>query len=496
MRTLPTLITACTAAAVVLTATPAASRHPATTTPDGPTPSSSAGTSRRTPRSSRASSISPTPTVLVRRRRGSRSSPPPPARPARRRRRRTRPSTTRPPTGSTTPTSSSSSAPRPTQSRSTPPSTTRATSTGRPRRRPEVVAELADATGVFFGGGDQMRYVRTLLDCAPAPDEAFTSCTDTPVLAALRAAADRGVVSGVSAGLTIQQGADMITGGESYEAWRDGSTPGYLDDPAELGYVPYGGFGFVEGVQLDSHFTTWPPGACRQARSRDRHDLVLGVDETTAVVLDRTTGVGRVIGEHGASLLDLGDARESGRRSDRRALELPHGRRQGEPRTRPRMAADGSAAVRPTTGPVAERADIWDSLAGEGGTYSLRDLARDAVASSARTASGTSLEEDPQFRTTLTRQPSTRAWTTPDGGVSFAGLERHRRAHRLIRTSPSGRHHRHPNASGRLGRRRSRVGSAHAFCPHDDAWSVRGSRRADRTPPRASRSARPCCRRT
>ena len=87
------------------------------------------------------------------------------------------------------------------------------------------------------------------------------------------------------------------------------------------------------------------------------------------------------------------------------------------------MAADGSAAVRPTTGPVAERADIWDSLAGEGGTYSLRDLARDAVASSARTASGTSLEEDPQFRTTLTRQPSTRAWTTPDGGVSFAGLE-------------------------------------------------------------------------
>ena len=157
-----------------------------------------------------------------------------------------------------------------------------------------------------------MRYVRTLLDCAPAPDEAFTSCTDTPVLAALRAAADRGVVSGVSAGLTIQQGADMITGGESYEAWRDGSTPGYLDDPAELGYVPYGGFGFVEGVQLDSHFA--PRG--RQGRAvklglETGHDLVLGVDETTAVVLDRTTGVGRVIGEHGASLLDLGDARES-----------------------------------------------------------------------------------------------------------------------------------------------------------------------------------------
>jgi hypothetical protein len=79
--------------------------------------------------------------------------------------------------------------------------------------------------------------------------------------------------------------------------------------------------------------------------------------------------------------------------------------------------------VRPTAGPVAERADIWDSLAGEGGSYSLRDLARQAVATSARAASGTSLEADPQFRVTLLRQPSTRAWTTPDGGTSFARLE-------------------------------------------------------------------------
>lgn len=289
---------------------------------------------------------------------------------------------------------------------------------------PRVVADLANATGVFFGGGDQMRYVRTLLDCAPAPDEAFTSCTDTPVLTALRAAADRGVVSGVSAGLTIQQGADMITGGESYEAWRDGAAAGYLDDPAELGYLPYGGFGFVEGVQLDSHFTTWG----RQGRAvklglETGHDLVLGVDETTAVVLDRTTGVGRVIGEHGASLLDLGGARESdGGVSGVRWSYLTAGDSVNLGRGLG-LAADGSAAVRPTAGPVAERADIWDSLVGEGGTYSLRDLARDSVASAARTASGTSLEEDPQFRTTLTRHPSTRAWTTPDGGVSFSGLE-------------------------------------------------------------------------
>ncbi|GAA2031072.1 hypothetical protein GCM10009819_13640 [Agromyces tropicus] len=288
---------------------------------------------------------------------------------------------------------------------------------------PGVVAEIGRATGVFFGGGDQMRYVRTLQDCEPAPLEAFESCADTPVLSALRAAADRGVVAGVSAGLTIQQGADMVTGGESYEAWRDGATAGYLDDPTELGYLPSGGFGFVEGVQIDSHFTTWGrQGRAVELALETGHDLVLGVDETTAVVLDRATGIGRVIGEHGASLLDLSDARgtDGGVAGVRwsyatagDSVNLKRGLA---------LAADGSSAVRPTAGPVAERSDVWDSLDGAGGVYSLRDLARETVASSARTGSGTSHETSPQFRTTLTREPGTRAWTTPAGSVSFAGL--------------------------------------------------------------------------
>ncbi|MRX43902.1 cyanophycinase [Agromyces kandeliae] len=288
---------------------------------------------------------------------------------------------------------------------------------------PAVVAEIADATGVFFGGGDQMRYVRTLQDCEPAPLEAFESCTDTAVLTALRAAADRGVVAGVSAGLAIQQGSDMVTGGESYEAWRDGATAGYLDDPTELGYLPSGGFGFVEGVQIDSHFTTWGrQGRAVELGLETGHDLVLGVDETTAVVLDRATGVGRVIGEHGASLLDLNGAREAdggvtGVRWSYATAGDSVNLRRGLA-----MAADGSSAVRPTAGPVAERTDVWDSLEGAGGVYTLRDLAREVVASGARAGSGTSHEESPQFRTTLIREPGTRAWTTPAGSVSFAGL--------------------------------------------------------------------------
>ena len=101
---------------------------------------------------------------------------------------------------------------------------------------PDVAQAVADATGVWFGGGDQMRYVRTLFDCEPAEREAFTSCEDTVVMAAVRGVLDGdGVVGGTSAGLTIQQGAAMVTGGEPYEAWRDGARPCllYTSDAAD-----------------------------------------------------------------------------------------------------------------------------------------------------------------------------------------------------------------------------------------------------------------------
>jgi len=124
---------------------------------------------------------------------------------------------------------------------------------------PAVVEQVRASTAVFLGGGDQMRYVRTLLDCVgQEAREAHHRCVDTPLLAAVREVLDRGgVVAGVSAGLTAQQGPDMITGGESYQAWRDGASPGYLDDATELGFVPHGGLGFFDEALLDSHFTTW-----------------------------------------------------------------------------------------------------------------------------------------------------------------------------------------------------------------------------------------------
>jgi cyanophycinase len=282
----------------------------------------------------------------------------------------------------------------------------------------EVASAVRHSTGVFFGGGDQTDYVRTLLDCVPAPDEAYRSCAPTAVLDAVESVLDGdGVVAGVSAGTTIQQGADMVTGGESYEGWRDGAEPGYFDDGTKLGYLPHGGFGFYDYGLLDSHFGTWG----RQARmirlaQETGHRQVVGVDETTALVVDRSTGRGEVIGRNGVSVLDVkprGATWSYLTRGDsvdlRRGTVTP--------------AADATPVLREGAGP-AERADIWDSpAAAKPGVYSLVDQAIALVGSEARTATGTTLETDPQLLTTLTvRGRRTTAWET-SAGVSFAELD-------------------------------------------------------------------------
>jgi cyanophycinase len=281
---------------------------------------------------------------------------------------------------------------------------------------PKVAREVANATGVFFGGGDQMRYVRTLLDCKYAADEAFTSCSDTKVMAELRGVLDRGgVVSGVSAGLTIQQGADMVTGGEPYQAWRDGTTPGYLDDASALAHLPSGGFGFFPEGQLDSHFGTWG----RQARmiklaDQTGHDLVVGVDETTALVYDRATREGEVIGRNGVSLLDTSDTVIDGAvGTGTRWSYLVSGDRVDfatgaiTPGSERRTGAGTDAAPAPV-------ADVWDSIDNpDAGVYSLVDLGLGLVASVADRAEGTTFETDPQYRTVLERTDATSWW---DGG--------------------------------------------------------------------------------
>jgi cyanophycinase len=279
-----------------------------------------------------------------------------------------------------------------------------------------VAEAVRRSTGVFFGGGDQTDYVRSLMRCRPATDEAYRSCRSTRVLTAVASVlrAD-GVVAGVSAGTTIQQGADMVTGGESYEAWRDGATPGYLEDGTRLGYLPHGGFGFFRQGLLDSHFGTWGRQARMIRLARDTgHRQVVGVDETTALVVDRATAMGEVIGRNGVSVLEVEPDVTSWSyltRGDR--VDLTSGEV-----TRAAGAAD---LAREGEGP-AERPDAWDSIAGDDpGVYGLVDQATALVTSAATTATGATLETDPQFVTTLTVGPGTSAWRTT-GGVSFAHL--------------------------------------------------------------------------
>lgn len=287
-----------------------------------------------------------------------------------------------------------------------------------------VAAHVQASTGVFFGGGDQMRYVLTLLRCEARPHDAFRDCHDTPVLGAVRRILDHGgVVSGTSAGLTIQQGSGMVTGGDPYRAWRDGSYPGYFPNAAQLGYIPYGGFGIVSETMLDSHFAT----RGRQARMirlalNTGHRLVFGVDETTALVVDDTSKEASVIGRRGVSVVDLSHARGTGhtvegvRWSYLRAgdsLNLRSGR--VEPR------GHATPVERTGPGPRPSR-DVWDSYRGPSDGYALRDLAVALATSVARQAIGTTYEHKPTYRTALTWLRSTRGWTGAGHGVAFSGL--------------------------------------------------------------------------
>ena len=124
--------------------------------------------------------------------------------------------------------------------------------------RPDYAEIAANARGIFFGGGDQNRITRALLD--------------TPVGTAIADAFARGaVIGGTSAG-TACQSALMITGEGDFTVIRANSV--------EL--VP--GFGFFRGVIVDQHVIA------RQRSNRlisvilEHPDLVgVGVDEDTAV---------------------------------------------------------------------------------------------------------------------------------------------------------------------------------------------------------------------
>ncbi|WP_338692946.1 cyanophycinase [Streptomyces sp. Q6] len=275
----------------------------------------------------------------------------------------------------------------------------------------EVVARINSMSGFFFGGGDQYRYVTSLLH--------GERHTDSKVLAAIRAKLAAGaVVAGSSAGAQIASGPDMLTGGDSYPALRDGSRPGYFEDPSVLGYLPGGGFGFLRSGLLDTHTgTNGREGRSLRLAADTGHHTVYALDENTALIVD-APGSRRehltVLGTQGVGLLRLSGAHAGvgpagwhlhGARYDYLTTGDTYTPRTGE------VTTPGKEPLAPSpTVPVPANTDVFYSPHNSRGTpYSLRGTARALAASTQRTATATTYESGPRFTVTLSEPRRFRA---------------------------------------------------------------------------------------
>ncbi|MFF9851220.1 cyanophycinase [Streptomyces litmocidini] len=278
-----------------------------------------------------------------------------------------------------------------------------------------VVAQVNSMTGFFFGGGDQYRYITTLLR--------GDGHEDSKVLAAIRAKLAHGaVVSGSSAGAQIASGPDMVSGGESYESLRDGSAPGYFDDPTRLGYIPQGGFGFLRSGLVDTHTGAYGrEGRALRLASDTGHDRVYALEENTALVVDRPGGNREhmtVLGPNGVAVLDLRDARahdSANGWSLRRARysHLTDGDQYDARTWTPRVHPGKQLLIPAGTTPVPANTDVFHSAADPDGTpYSFRTTARALASTRAQnSATATTFETGPGFTVTFTKARGFAAFT-------------------------------------------------------------------------------------
>ncbi|WP_406390029.1 cyanophycinase [Streptomyces sp. NBC_00887] len=283
-----------------------------------------------------------------------------------------------------------------------------------------VVRQVESMTGFFFGGGDQSRYLTTLLH--------GSAHTDSKVLAAIRAKLAAGaVVAGSSAGAQIVAGADMVTGGESYEGLRDGSSPGYFADATRLGYEPEGGFGFLKSGLIDTHTGAYGrEGRAIRLASDTGHDRVYALEENTALVVEHSGRVHerlRVLGQRGVAVLDLRRARTAreGNWSLRgvRYSYLTEGDRYDPRRWLTFPAVDKRPLAPRSNAPVPANADVFYSAANPAGVpYSFLTTARSLAATNAQqTAAATTYENGPRFTVTFAKVPGFTAWSG-DGSTS------------------------------------------------------------------------------
>jgi len=123
------------------------------------------------------------------------------------------------------------------------------------------VAKVAEAGGIFFTGGDQLRITSQICD-----SPVYRTITERYV--------DGCMVAGTSAGAAAMPDT-MIIGGPSDESNRISS----------LSMAP--GLGLIEGVVIDSHFAErGRVGRLLGAVAQNPRNLGLGIDESTAILVE------------------------------------------------------------------------------------------------------------------------------------------------------------------------------------------------------------------
>lgn len=170
---------------------------------------------------------------------------------------------------------------------------------------PAAVAMIESCGGLWFTGGSQARIVEAL---RPGGRE-------TAAWRACQALLDRGgVIGGSSAGAAMMSD-PMIRRGRSESAMSFGASAEGVELGQGMGFFPWG--------LVDQHFLARGRfGRTIVALSETGTRLGWGVDEDSALVVNRATGWVEVIGANGLALFDMSDLRASTGRWDGVSLSL------------------------------------------------------------------------------------------------------------------------------------------------------------------------------
>jgi cyanophycinase len=165
----------------------------------------------------------------------------------------------------------------------------------------ELAEEMRRFNAVFFVGGDQERYHKTLKT---------GEGNDSPLLAAVREIYEKGgVIGGTSAGAAIMCD-PMICGGNPLDAMLKGAVFNRASCPEKKGVRLTKGFGFFEPGLVDQHVIK------RGRMSRliaallqlEKFSFGIGIDEDTAAVYYDKSKIIEVIGRSGILIVDTRNA--------------------------------------------------------------------------------------------------------------------------------------------------------------------------------------------